>query len=105
MPPPGCRDAPRAAAGAGDRYGTTVRRFDRAAGLWRIAWINPVTGAANQLAGRRDGDRIVLVGEAEGRPIRWSFNEITRDSFRWLGEVKEGDAWRAQAEFRLRRIA
>lgn len=104
-PPRGRRDGPRDAAAADDRYGTTIRRFERDAGLWRITWINPVSGATSHLAGRRDGDRIELRGEDAGREIRWSFNDIAADSFTWLGESRaSGGGWQRDAEFRLRRI-
>jgi uncharacterized protein len=91
--------------GANNRYGTTVRWFDRRAGLWRIIWVNPVTGVTNALAGKREGDAIVLLGEDRGGPIRWRFVDIRPDSFIWRGEVQDRQgAWRLDAEFRLRRI-
>jgi hypothetical protein len=89
-----------------DRYGATVRWFDRQSGQWRVVWVNPVSGAVNRLAGRRDGDRIVLEGEEDGHPIRWSFNDIRPNSFIWLGEsLEKNGSWRLEAEFRLKRIA
>jgi hypothetical protein len=91
---------------AKNRYGTTVRRFDRTAGKWSIVWINPVSGAMNILAGVREGDRIVLHGEEDGHPIRWTFNEIRRNSFIWRGETCSKDgSWSLETEFRLKRIA
>lgn len=105
-PPRLDRARPRHPSSAGDRYGTTIRRLDRRDGVWRITWINPVSGAANHLAGRREGDRIMLLGEDGGTPIRWSFNDITVDSFTWLGERRGADgAWNIEAEFRLRRMS
>ncbi len=104
VPPRWARALPRGPSAAADRYGSTIRRFDRAGGLWRITWINPVTGAANHLAGRRSGDAIELTGSDDGTPIRWRFLDITADSFRWLGERQAGGAWRTEAEFRLRRL-
>jgi len=99
------RERPRTAALANDRYGTTIRWFDRQGGLWRIAWFNPVSGAVNQLAGRRQGNRMILDGEAGGRRIRWTFDDITPDSFFWKGESAAPDeSWATEAEFRLRRI-
>ena len=91
---------------ADNRYGTTIRCFDRKDGLWRIVWINPVSGAVNTLAGKRDGDRIFLEAVEDGQPIRRSFNHIRSDSFIWRGESRQKDGhWRLDAEFRLRRIA
>jgi uncharacterized protein len=87
------------------RYGTTIRRFDHTAGTWRISWINPANGAENELSGSREGDAIVLLGVAQGRPIRWQFVDIRADRFRWQGYRLEADGatWRLQAEFDLRR--
>ena len=90
---------------ANNRYGATVRWFDREQGLWRIVWVNPVSGALNTLAGKREGDRIVLLGKQDGSSTRWSFNEIRPDSFTWRGETCQEDGrWRLSAEFKLRRI-
>jgi len=89
-----------------DRYGTTVRWVDRQSGQWKIVWVNPVGDAIDLLAGRREGDRIVLEGEKDGHPIRWSFNDIRPNSFVWRGESGESNgSWRLEAEFRLKRIA
>jgi uncharacterized protein len=90
---------------ASNRYGTTVRWFDRRAELWRIVWVNPVTGVTNALAGKREGGRITLLGEDQGRPFRWRFDDIRPDSFVWRGETQDQQGrWRVGAEFRLRRI-
>lgn len=91
---------------ANNRYGSTIRYFDRTGDLWRIVWINPVSRALNTLHGRRSGNRIVLEGTHADTPIRWSFQDIESDSFLWRGEekTKDGD-WRLSAEFRLRRMA
>jgi hypothetical protein len=90
-----------------NRYGTSLRVYDREIGAWRVTWFNPVTGVRNDLVGRRQGADIVQEGvTADGRKIRWSFKDITPSSFRWLGEFLESDGktWRPQAEFRARRI-
>jgi hypothetical protein len=91
---------------ADNRYGSTLRYFDRTEDLWRIVWVNPVSGALNTLQGRRDANRITLEGVEDGAPIRWSFEDIEADSFTWRGEQKtKAGAWRLTAEFRLHRIA
>src|SRR5262249_39628142 len=90
-----------------NRDGASVRVYDREIGAWRVNWFNPVSGARNVLIGRRQGADIVQEGiNDEGRKIRWSFNDITPTSFRWLGESLEpdGKTWRLEAEFRARRI-
>jgi len=87
-------------------YGMTLRVWDRAIEAWRVTWINPVTGARNELVGRRSGKDLVQVGtHANGTPIRWIFTDITPDSFRWVGEALEadGNTWKLETEFRARR--
>lgn len=89
-----------------NRYGTTVRWFDRSSGQLSIVWVNPVSGVINLLAGTRQGNRIVLQGEEEGHAIRWSFNDIQPESFVWRGESRAADgSWKLDTEFRLKRIA
>jgi hypothetical protein len=88
-------------------YGTTLREWDPALEAWRITWVNPVRGHREQQIGRRIGADIVQVGaRPDGTPTRWRYTEITRDSFRWLGEAlqPDGQTWRLEGEFRARRI-
>lgn len=90
-----------------NRYGTSLRVYDREIGAWRVTWFNPVTGARNDLVGRRQDADIIQEGvTAGGHKIRWIFKDITPASFRWLGEYLESDGktWRLQAEFRARKI-
>jgi uncharacterized protein len=97
---------PNGASSPSNRYGTSIRWFDRSSRQWKIVWINPVSGSMNQLARTRDGNRMILEGTADGQRIRWSFNEIRPDSFVWRGEsLDTSRSWKLEAEFRLRRIA
>ncbi|MFZ0591210.1 MAG: hypothetical protein WAM39_12050 [Bryobacteraceae bacterium] len=88
-------------------YGTTLRVWDPAIEAWRITWINPVTGHREDQIGRRNGKDIVQIGaRANGQPTRWSFTEITPDSFHWIGEALEPDGrtWKVEGEFRAKRM-
>jgi hypothetical protein len=87
-------------------YGTTLRVYDPSEGAWNVTWTNPPNGAFTRLVGRREGDRIVQVGDDRDGRNRWTFSEITPDSFRWTGEVSTdgGRTWRLLAEFALRRV-
>jgi hypothetical protein len=90
----------------GNRYGTSLRVYDRETATWRVTWINPVTGAEDHLVGRREGEDVVQTGiDREGRLMRWTFTDITPDGFRWLGETSadDGASWRLDAEFVGRR--
>jgi len=42
----------------------------------------------------------------QGNPTRWSFTEITPDSFHWTGErsLDGGATWQKQAEFFAKRV-
>ena len=92
---------------AGNWYGTTIRVFDPALDAWRIYWIDPATNAYYQQTGRRKGMDIVQEGTTEtGTLSRWSFTEITSDSFRWKGEASfdKGASWRLLVEVFARRV-
>ena len=85
-----------------NRYGTTIRYYDAQQGLWRIVWINPISGIKSELAGRRHDNRIVLEGVNETGSMRWSFNDITPTRFIWRGEEQRADgSWFLGAEFTL----
>lgn len=92
---------------ANNMFGTTQRVWDPAIQAWRIRWINPVTGHREDQIGRRSGERIVQVGvRLDGTPTRWSFLEITPNSFHWIGEAlnPDGRTWNLEGEFRATRI-
>jgi len=92
---------PRMAAFA-NWFGTTLRMYDPTLRAWRIWWFNPYDGVRAELIGRRAGDEILQEGRfPDGTPIRWTFSEITRDSFRWRGERlgPDGKTWHLQVEF------
>src|SRR5262245_45912765 len=73
-------------------YGTTFRLWDATIQGWRITWINPVSGHREEQIGRWSGKDVVQVGaRANGIPTRWTYTEITSDSFHWLGEALQPD--------------
>jgi hypothetical protein len=87
-------------------YGTTLRSWDPVMQAWRISWTNPVSGHHEDLIGRWSGKDIVQLGtRADGTQTRWSFTEITADSFHWTGEAlpTDGHTWRLEGEFRAKR--
>lgn len=91
---------------AGNWYGTTIRVYDPALDAWRITWIDPATNAYRQQIGRAQGADIVQEGKTEaGALTRWSFTEITPESFHWKGEgsFDEGASWRLFVEVFARR--
>jgi uncharacterized protein len=90
----------------GNRYGTTIRVYDVNDKVWRITFINPVTGSHDELTGRKiDGD-VVQEGERpSGQRIRWVFTHIRPNACLWYGEALQADGrtWKREAEFHLRR--
>ncbi|MGD0273331.1 MAG: hypothetical protein ABSB96_06360 [Gaiellaceae bacterium] len=90
-----------------DRYGTTIRAYDERADTWHVSWMAPAWHEYVHLVARAVGDRIVLEGAGSdpARRERWSFNEITDDSFVWRGEASfdEGETWILEQEIRARR--
>ena len=102
------RDAQRAdPPGPGDFYGTTLRVYDPKLDAWHILWSDPLNQVYRQQIGRAHGDDIVQDGTDEtGAPVRWSFTEITPNSFRWLGErsADGGTTFRLLVEFLARRV-
>jgi hypothetical protein len=88
-------------------YGTTLRVWDASIQAWRITWINPVTGRHDEQIGRWSSKDVVQVGALpNGTPTRWSFKEVTPDSFHWTGEALQADGktWKLEGEFRAKRI-
>ena len=89
-------------------YGTTLRIYDPSIDAWHILWSDPLRQFYTRQIGRAHGKSIVQDGKNDaGELVRWSFNDITPDSFRWLGErSRDGGAnWQTQAEFFARRVA
>jgi uncharacterized protein len=86
--------------------GTTLRMYDAEHKEWRVSFYAPARNAIISLAGGQVGDRIVLYGiDTDGSRLRWSFNDLTRESFRWIGEISSdgGLTWRMEQEMLLRR--
>ena len=90
---------------SGRRLGTTLRFYDAKSEQWRGVWIPPSSGNVIVLKGGAEGDRIVLEGKEPGAVLRWSFNDVQRDSFLWRGETSAdgGRTWRVEQEMRLKR--
>ena len=88
-------------------HGTTLRVYDPGIDAWHILWSDPLKQLYTRQIGRAHGRDIVQEGRADsGEATRWSFTEITPDSFLWLGErsLDDGATWQLQAEFRARRV-
>jgi hypothetical protein len=87
-----------------DHYGTTLRCYDQQLDVWHITWMQPYGGEFVNLIGRKVSDRIVQesLPDTSGTLERWSFTEITADSFLWIGErsMDGGLIWILEQEMR-----
>ncbi len=90
-----------------DEFGTTLRCYDPASGIWHVTWMQPASGEFVNLAARGEGDRILqeVLGADPQRRERWTFSEITPTSFTWSGEVSRDRAstWILQQQMKARR--
>jgi hypothetical protein len=86
-------------------YGTTLRFYDPAITAWRSTWVDPLNGRVRRFIGRPEGGDIVLEGLDDDPPERWSFRDISENSFRWTGEVSEDGrrTWRLDEQMFIRR--
>jgi hypothetical protein len=88
-------------------YGTTLRVYDPGIDAWHILWSDPLKQLYWRQIGRARGKDIVQEGQDDsGAAVRWSFTDITPNSFHWIGE-RSGDGganWQLQAEFFARRV-
>lgn len=86
-------------------YGCTLRVFEPTTGAWNATWTDPMSQLRIELIGRRQGDDVVQIGTRGGRPIRWTFSEITAASFTWRGHVLgvDGVNWTPEVEMKFRR--
>jgi hypothetical protein len=100
MPRRGARTA--ASDPAMNMYGTTLRSWDASIQAWRIAWTNPIRSHREEQIGSWQGRDIVQTGtRADGTKTRWTFTEITANSFHWRGEAlyPNQDVWIVEGEF------
>lgn len=88
------------------RGGTTLRLFDPKDRLWHVSYFAVASGIIIHLQGGAADSRVILHGrDVDGSALRWSFNDISADTFRWLGETSadDGKTWRVEQEMKLRR--
>jgi hypothetical protein len=91
---------------ANNMFGTTLRVWDASIQAWRIIWVNPVSMHREEQIGRWSGRDVMQIGmRFDGTPTRWSYTEITTDSFHWLGEAlqTDGKSWKLEGEFLAQR--
>jgi len=97
---------PRRAGGATLECGSTVRFYDPETDSWQITWITPPQRAVRRLVARPADHGILIEGREEsGRLLRWTFTEISDDSFTWSGYISDdhGATWRHNEVMRCHR--
>jgi hypothetical protein len=88
--------------------GTTLRFYDQQADNWKVIWLGAVTGITVILSGGQVGEDIVLEGpDPDGTLNRWTFTNITTNSFLWTGlESRDQRAsWRLRQRMTATRIS
>lgn len=88
-------------------YGSTLRVFDPVKEVWHIIWSDPLRQYYTRQIGRAVGQNIIQDGRNEaGELVRWSFSDITGDSFNWTGERSrdESKTWDLQTHILAHRI-
>jgi len=85
-----------------DRYGTTIRTYDKKLKAWRVNFINPASDETSaQLLARRNGNCIDMQGHlSDGTPVRWRYESFTASSFHYVAEKlqQDGKSWRLYLE-------
>jgi hypothetical protein len=86
-------------------YGTSLRFYDSNISGWRSTWIGPVNRVIYTFIARRVDDRVVLETTDEMTlKMRWSFLDISSNSFKWINEVWHDERWRTQQTFDAQRV-
>jgi hypothetical protein len=88
-------------------FGTTIRFYDPKISAWRSTWLSPLKGLVQTFIGREVSGEIVLEHKtAEGHPEKWTFSQITPQSFRWHSEQThdEGKTWLLTEEMQIQKV-
>ena len=89
------------------RIGSTLRYYDPSIDLWRLVFLGATSGTFITLTGSSQGTDILIEGlDMDGSHLRWSFTEITSNSFHWIGLSSKDNVtwWKEQEMFAQRRI-
>ncbi|WP_369142173.1 hypothetical protein [Streptomyces sp. R44] len=86
--------------------GLCVRIWDPRLQLWRFTFHGTAHGDQVHMYARRIDDEIVMERAAGGDLVRWTFADITADSFHWRNErsTDGGRTWRLDQEVDARRL-
>jgi len=100
--------AGRAPGEASQAYDIGIRAYDPTTGTWRVTIIAPIFNVTLNLTARAHGDDIWQEGVGPfGKPVRWTFDQISPTHARWQEFVTDDDGatWRRDEEIILTRRA
>jgi hypothetical protein len=92
--------------GAPVSRGSTIRYFNPDTRQWYVHWLGSITGIVVQLHGPPSHGDIALEGvDVDGNLLRWTFEDVTADSFHWRGVTSEdgGATWYLEQDMSARR--
>ncbi|MEO0572505.1 MAG: hypothetical protein AAF039_12430 [Bacteroidota bacterium] len=88
-------------------YGTTIRTFNPKTNRWKAVWVGPIQ---NQffVFDITDSDEAIILTETKNPKLemKWSFYDISENSFQWKSEIKikGSDRWLTNYHMELMRI-
>jgi hypothetical protein len=87
------------------KHGLSMRFPDSSGRAWRSIWIEPRQDVVRAFTARAQDGGIVLSGRFDDAlEMRWTFSEITPDSFRWRNEQSlNGRDWQLRQSFEATR--
>ncbi|GGU77955.1 hypothetical protein GCM10010275_10760 [Streptomyces litmocidini] len=103
---PGDEDLPAEGRAPDQECGLCVRVWDPRLCLWRFTFHGTARGDLVHMYARRIGDEVVME-RATGRDlVRWTFSDVTADTFRWRNErsADGGATWRLDQEVDAHRL-
>ncbi|MEU1289806.1 hypothetical protein [Kitasatospora sp. NPDC005856] len=103
---PAPEDLPAAGRAADQECGLCVRIWDPRLHLWRFTFHGTARGDVVHMYARQIGDDIVMERATGGDLVRWTFADITADTFHWRNERSPdgGHTWRLDQEVDARRL-
>lgn len=103
---PGSEELPATGRAQDQECGLCVRIWDPRLRLWRFTFHGTARGDLLHMYARQIDDEIVMECATGGDLVRWTFADITADTFHWRNErsADGGRTWRLAQEVDARRL-
>jgi hypothetical protein len=100
------QDLPATGRAPDQECGLCVRIWDPRLQLWRFTFHGTAHGDLLHMYARQIDDEIVMERAAGNALVRWTFADITSDTFHWRNErsTDGGHTWRLDQEVRAHRL-